>query len=373
MNIPTQIRIDVSSLSSDARAAIRDLIAANTGQAETTALNRRPSTFLDTLSVDLSTEGPVSHIDVAVDARDIVADTAFQHGTSVFATGQGGLELTRIELARAGIAKRDLDLLTTDRVSLRTAVATYLVECTYEKEATSVHTEMSAYAKLLGIDHRYNRSFNAEVYFIDQERGGRSGGHQFCNGVFLARNRSIGKTVILKVSLPSDRLRAKGWETLESWRNAYDENRYASIFKEFVRGLFRLDEKIIFRAPREKTYEKLGVEGQAADFLRGYIAGHDPMVMQRFGTMGTVRIRKQEVMRLRNWIRDATGYDVNIPWLKFRQQHPALLSRVLEYPGDFQPSANAAPTTFCKATWPDRLGALRQQYIDSSPKALADT
>lgn len=70
-------------------------------------------------------------------------------------------------------------------------------------------------------------------------------------------------------------LRERGWDALESWREAYAEGRYEAIFNELVRGPFKLDVMLRHKAPRKEALKNLTATECA--IVQDYLAGHPLM------------------------------------------------------------------------------------------------
>lgn len=170
--------------------------------------------------------------------------------------------------------------------------------------------------------------------------------------------------VRLEVTLEENYLRSRGWESLDSWRNAYAEKRYAAIFNETVRKLFRLDEdKPCFNEPEPETYACLNPFED--EMVQGYIADKDLMTLLRHKVAMSDARKKKELNNLRKSILDKSGIDIKIPWRDHQHLRSNVLTQKLKYPGDFQPDEERVQLSFCQQNWPQLLNKLRQAYTET--------
>ena len=86
--------------------------------------------------------GPCSEVVVDMNVTGDFAGDQTQCGTSLFAAGRAALEFARAELARTGIERADLDKLTTEHVTIRTAFATFLVRFDDPAEVATLQLQL---------------------------------------------------------------------------------------------------------------------------------------------------------------------------------------------------------------------------------------
>lgn len=312
-----------------------------------------------------------THITADLNVPHTLVGHRFEYGTSVFASGRAALELARIELARSGIPKEELDKLSTAHVSLQKVTVTYLLRFASQAEISSFLAEMGRFAKLLGLNIERNHFANTIEY--RERRSGKQPDFDSADGnpiqlseefVLTAQHRPTGKLVRLEMTLEENYLRSRGWESLDSWRNAYAEKRYTAIFNETVRKLFRLDEdKPCFKEPVPETYACLNPFED--EMVQGYIADKDPMTLLRHKLVMSDARKKKELNNLRKSILDKSGLDIKIPWRDHQQLRPHVLTKKLKYPGDFQPDEERVQLSFCQQNWPQLLDKLRRAYTET--------
>jgi hypothetical protein len=291
-----------------------------------------------------------------------------EYGTSVFAAGRYALELARIALASAGTSKASLDLLTTAHVSIRRATVPYVFQFFNKRQTDAVIAALSQHVRLLGLaiwPLICSDTIEYSGSLVDSNDGlpnTEAFADNHANDVSMTLLRQpFRKLIRIEVALDEPFLAAKGWQALESWRNAYAENRYKEIFGERVRGLLRLDTlDLTYAEPRKEFTAMLGCRLQ--DMLRHYLSGNDP---EDHCTLVPAKMHRKKA-RLMNEFRDTilswTGADIKIPWRTLRVSRPILLSDRLKYPGDWLPSTQDQRSRFCKANWPQILKSLRDQY-----------
>lgn len=312
-----------------------------------------------------------SRITVTLNVPDTLVGYQFQQGASTFAAGRAALEIARIELARKGLPKDALDKLTTAHVSLERASVPFLIRLGTAAQTSALAKAVPRYARLLGLSVR--RDLNVNAFIFGEKQPG-------CSQTGLATTRlpqelevsmifrPSQRVVRVDVCLPAAYLQSHDWTQLDSWRTAYADNRYETVFNQNVRQLFHLDDMLgRHREPSPDVWRSL--DGFEHQMLQGYVAGKEPMSLLRtFPGMSDTK-KKRALKEIRESIHAKTGVDIMIPWQKFRLTRSAVLDRHLKYPGDFQPAAGYAATYFCKANWPRLLGYLRQEYREGVPAA----
>lgn len=280
-----------------------------------------------------------------------------EYGTSILAAGRAGLELVRTHLAKAGIDREELDQLTTADVSIERAAATYVFKFAGKAQTTTFIAAMHHHARLLGLTIKYDLEANTVSY-----HGVVTGESFKALDVVLTVLRQPDKQMVrIEVALESGYLLAHGWASLDSWRNAYAEDRYAAIFNQTVRGLFQLDSPSLpYGEPARDVLDKLTPTTEG--LLRVYLNGRDPMWYGRHAVANSEAKRKRLVKGYRDVIIDITGIDITVPWREFRWTAPALLKGKLTYPGDLEPAVPDEAAYFCRATWPRLVKRLQKKY-----------
>jgi hypothetical protein len=288
---------------------------------------------------------------------DDLAGKHAEYGTSVFAAGRGGLELVRTQLAQAGIEREELDQLTTANVSIEQAAATYVFKFTGKKQTTAFISAMHHHALLLGLPIKYDRQANTVSY-----NGVVTQATSEAFDVVLTVLRQPDRGMVrIEVSLDSHYLQTHGWTSLESWRSAYAEGRYAAIFNQAVRGLFQLDSSSLpYGEPGREVLDKLPPTTEG--LLREYFDGRDPLWYGRHAVASSEAKRKRLVKGYRDVILGITGIDIVFPWQQFRWMAPAFLKSKLIYPGDLEPTGSQISVCFFGANWPQLLATLRKKY-----------
>lgn len=280
-----------------------------------------------------------------------------EYGTSLFAAGRAGLELVRTHLAKAGVGREELDQLTTADVSIERAAATYIFNFVGRTQTTSFIAAMHHHALLLGLTIKYDHQANTVSYqgLVTQDMS------EAVDVVLTVLRQPDNQMVRIGVALDYAYLLANGWTSLDSWRSANAEDRYAAIFNQTVRGLFQLDSPALpYGEPGRDMLDKLPPTTEG--LLREYLAGRDPMWYGRHAVANSEAKKKRLVKRYRDTIISITGIDIAIPWQQFRWAAPAFLHSKLTYPGDLKPADYQVTACFCSATWPRLLQSLRKNY-----------
>jgi len=334
-----------------------------------------------------------SHVTVNLNVPAILTGPQFELGASVFADGRAALELARIDLVLAGVPKDILDTLTTEQVSLRTVRVPFLFLSTAATDVVAstapvrksrrkkvapesagfvlppepgrdkpapdrVNLPMPQYALLLGLDCKLGPTNRGLEYRARTDDGSVPGQHE---GIVVILNRMQFGPVRVDILLDESYLQSHGWAALDSWRTAYADDRYRSIFAE-VRALFRLDEQNLCLDQPNSTVEAY-FRADEQDILREYFkGGSDYARLLDPAWRMSDRQKKREMKGVRKRILDTLAIDIDIPWEKLRRLGCPALSRNLVYPGDFKPDAEQAPSYFCQANWPVLLNGLSQAY-----------
>lgn len=293
---------------------------------------------------------------------DLVGDTP-EFGTSVFAMGVAALKIACAQLASLGIPREELDRLTTANVSIQKVVVPYLFKFSSEAETATFSSAVTHRALAVGLNIRHVSVVARIVEYREQcalqKTDGNSAAQQTHEASLVKTTYPSLKLVRIDLELGSEYLNGCGWTLLDSWRNAYAEGRYLTIFNKNVRELFRLNTRYRIQTPSAALFERLSTIAQG--MLRNYVERKDPDTCGRFPSGGKWgRANKKEQKVIREEILNELGIDILIPWAQFRNQPHLLLAHKLGYPGDFQPPPENAHSFFCKDNWPRLLAALRE-------------
>ena len=160
----------------------------------------------------------------------------------------------------------------------------------------------------------------------------------------------------VKLGLPF--LEKRGLVELKSWRNAYANGVYETIFNDTVRKKLRLGKDLLrHKAPREEVFQKL--TPTEAHLLRSYLENCDP---RKFGSVVDSVSPTKRFSELRLEILRVAKIDIDIPWKEHVKLRCFELDPLLKYPGDYHPSAAHTPWCFCKANWRNLKAAFRARY-----------
>ena len=301
-----------------------------------------------------------THIDADLNIPNATIGHNLEHGTSVWAAGVAALEQQRIWMAKGGVGRAALDLLTTEDVSLRGATITYCLPCDTQVEAQTMVDAINATGKVLNPRRKFadsrnltvtlpERTFTITAYIKTELKHCK-----FPDGApvddLIERALYI---VRVEVKLGLRFLKKQGLVALDSWRDAYEKGVYEAIFNATVRAKLRLGE-LRHKAPRAEVYERLSPE--LGRLLRGYLKGYDP---RKFPSVVDSQSPAKRFSALRLAILKVAKIDIDIPWVEHVK---------LRYPGDYTPSDAHTPWCFCKANWP----ALRQKLREAYEAALTE-
>jgi len=308
-----------------------------------------------------------SHIVADLNIPNAIYGHNCEHGTSVFAAGVAGLHLLKIWMARDGVPAAALDLLTTQHVSLHGATITFLLIADSEELAHANVLRLKEAARILGLSPVGNDSSN-ETFCV--RRNGllvtvyQKTDFSHCNfaddelaETLMARARRI---VRIEVYMQGHFLLARGWDQLESWRNAYAEGRYEAIFMEMVRDLFQLDVVLRHKAPRQSALKKLTATELA--IVQAYLAGAAADELPSIKDGKTAVARSKIKSKWRKSIREKLRIDIGIPWVEHQVLRHADVDRLLRYPGDYHPDALTAARSFCMESWPAELRRIKATF-----------
>jgi hypothetical protein len=314
-----------------------------------------------------------SQIDAELHLPNATVGHNVLHGTSVFAAGLTALELQRIAMAKSGLPRAELDLLSESDVNFLGVTITYLIPCGSLDGAIKLIENVLITAQVLGLKLRFYESTNKTVKLFCRDYA-----IVFYNKTDMSHCKwqegapedllleAADEMVRVEVKLGQNYLAQQNWATLESWRNAYAEGRYERIFNETVQKTLRLDNQLRHKAPREEVFFKL--TPTEAALLRDYLAGGDP---RRFSSVQSSKNPVNRYSELRRQILEIAKVDVNIPWVNHIELRCFELDELLVYPGDYHPSPELAPWCFCKDNFPNILAQLRQVYENTLKGAAA--
>ena len=305
-----------------------------------------------------------THIDAEVHVPNSTVGHNLEHGTSVWAAGNAALEQQRIWMARSGLPQVALDLLTPEDVSLRGVTITYIIRCASREEAERVVEAINVTRKVLSAKGKAEDSVNLSVtlpfgtFSILAYIKTLLKHCKFPEGAPVAdlvAETSCLVRIEVKLGLPF--LKKRGLVALESWRNAYANGVYESIFNETVRKKLRLGKDLLrHKAPRDEVYKKLTpTEGM---LLLCYLEHRDPRDFCRVNSVSPTK----RFSELRLGIFRATKIDIDIPWKEHVKLRCFELDPLLKYPGDYHPSTAHTPWCFCKANWRKLKAAFRTRY-----------
>lgn len=367
MTKSVRIRIDLKHLPDDVRKAVPHFDEAD----DAVPISPLARTSIETLWGYKQGTRLATAIDVEVVLSNTTKLPQFPHGTSVYAVGRLGLELARIELARAGLPKPALDALGTEHISIQTTAITYLIQLDKPSISVALKKQLSEYSRLLGLSIQHHPA-DSRTCYSDCQPGARTTApsatgtpNRTLDGVTISAEFWANPTVArFDVTLNEVFLRTHGWENLDNWRNGYAEDRYKTIFNMTVRTMFQLDGKPPAHSEPGRAALDL-LEERKKQVLLEYIAGKDEKQSAALPMMeGNMPASQLKAWRsFRPFILSATGIDMIRPWSINRHYRPPALVGALAYPGDLKQIEKDASSCFCKASWPELLAGLRQVYI----------
>lgn len=324
-----------------------------------------------------------SSVMVALDIPDDRFRNQLGYGASVFASGRMGLEYARVGLAQIGLCRSDLDSLDTSHVTIQKTTIPYVFKFSKPQHVRAFAAAFRHQALLRG---GFSIDITPMERFFYEYHGFHSSKLASVNGDGKNGVGSVGTPItlyfvpnpgamlaLIELELDAEFLLSNGWSALDSWRNAYAEDRYATIFDDIVRGSLFLDSKWVpYDVPSEKVLEQM--QSMASGLLRHHLTGGELTAFHRFALAGSQRKKVQMANQQHEPILSATGIDIKKPWSKFRATRPVTLNKSLRYPGDHVHPP--APTKlgfvkevwkqdislFCKDNWPQLLEVPRREY-----------
>ncbi len=318
-----------------------------------------------------------SHIVASLNLPNALTGHNCEHGTSIFAAGEAGLELLKHRMVCDGVPGAAVDMLTTHHVSLHGATITYLVRCAKEEQAHVNVLKMKAALRILGYKPTGSDSTN-ETFYVHRNGYVIAVYHKTDFSHCIFPNEELAETlkararciIRIEVYMQGHYLRERGWDALESWREAYAEGRYEAIFNELVRGLFKLDVMLRHKAPRKEALKNLTATECA--IVQDYLAGTPVDALPAIKEGATADARSKIKSKWKKIIRDKLRIDITIPWEKHQKLHHADMDRLVRYPGDYHPDAVTVAECFCEKNWPKlrkRLKKLRSDEVERQSAA----
>lgn len=294
-----------------------------------------------------------------------------EHGTSIFAAGVAGLELFKHRMVCDGVPGAAVDMLTTHHVSLHGATITYLLCCADEKQANANVLKMKAALRILGYVPTGNDSTN-ETFYIHRNGYVVAVYHKTDFSHCIFPNEELAETlkararriIRIEVYMQGSFLRERSWDALESWRHAYAEGRYETIFRELVRGLFHLETVrkgvilpgVILRhkTPRKEALKYLTDTERAIvfDYLAGTSVDELPAIRDATTPNKAKSDWKKSILK-------KLRIDITIPWAEHQALKHAELNHLVRYPGDYHPDAATVDHSVCQENWRVWLGRLK--------------
>jgi len=316
-----------------------------------------------------------SHIVAALNLPNALTGHNCEHGTSVFAAGFAGLELLKHWMTCDGVPVDAVDTLTTHHVSLHGATITYLLCSADEKHANANVLKMKSALRILGYIPTANDSTN-ETFYVHRNGYVIAVYHKTDFSHCIFPNEELAETlkararciIRIEVYMQGHYLRERGWDALESWRNAYAEGWYESIFNELVRGLFKLDVVLRHKAPRKEALKNLTATERT--IVLAYLAGTPVDALPAIKEGRTADARSKIKSKWKKIIRDKLRIDITIPWEQHQKLHHSDMDRLVRYPGDYWPDAVTVAECFCEENWPKlrkRLKTLRSDKAARKP------
>ncbi|MDI1245148.1 MAG: hypothetical protein PSV24_07080 [Rhodoferax sp.] len=316
-------------------------------------------------------DDPTKFIRVGINVPEDIFGYQRLHGTSVYATGTAALILTRKTLVDAGVPPSEVALLTSQYVTLEKITLPFVLEFKYPKTAQKVAMQLRSQVKRVGLIIRHAPEHHGVAYCgtLPQENqpvpspADPDDAYAVNEISIVVPTQPQDHMLRFGLVLPKAILKQRGWHRLETWRMAHSENLYGLIFREFFRGLLRLDIPVHFEKPNAEAMAKLSQ--QAAKVLNDYFVGKDLKVDSDFA----VGRPKSKVGRSFNSYRlqilDITGFDIAIPWAKQQTLMPKELWEQLMYQGDYAPPDARGSGNFCKSEWPKLLRQLNDGPLPS--------
>ena len=307
-----------------------------------------------------------TQIDADLNIPNSTVGQNLEHGTSVWAAGVAALEQQRIWMAKGGVGRAALDLLTTEDVSFRVVTITYCLPCNTQSEAQAMVDGINETGKVLNPRWKFANSRNLTVNLPERT---------FTVTAYIKTNLEhcafpdgapveglINQALYIvrvEVKLGLRFLQKHELVSLDSWRDAYEKGVYEAIFNATVRKALRLGQ-LRHKAPREEVFQRLTPD--LGRLLRGYLNGRDPRKFQNVVDNASPA-KRFSVLRLE--ILRVAKIDIDIPWAEHVKLRCFELDTQLRYPGDYVPSDAHTPWCFCKANWSSLYRQLRRKYASA--------
>lgn len=376
--------LDLSKLSEKARMEIRATISTDTtpwGEVRRTydKSSTQKSPMADTktfwrVRTEKAPDGyfvPV-RIEAKLNIPNAVTGQNVLHGTSVFAAAVSAFHLLRIWMASSGVPREELDKLTLADMMLAGVTLSYLLQCQSEAEARALISSIFVTGAGLYGDRCVKISSGNDTVYIP-------GGDfeitiynktDFSHCAFKPGMPSVSEispTIVrIEVKLGTPFLQKHGLSSVESWRTAYADGLYKTLFKQTIRKALRLEgERLRHKMPREQIFSKLTpIE---LHIIKGYLAGRDPRKSRAVSESARPSNRFYE---LRKSLLSKTQIDIDIPWVTHQTLRCFELEKSLLYPGDYEPVDEYVESSFCRANWNSLRRSLHSLYEIALARAI---
>lgn len=310
------------------------------------------------LLIDGQWEDVATSIEADLNLPNALAGQNLEHGTSVYAAGVGALYLIKIWLAKEGLDRMYINMLTEADVTLLAVTLTYLISCPTTADAKALVHDIRTTAHILSSRAESYESSN-ETINVHTKHGKLSAYHKtllkFCRFAADAPTAHILEANSLLVRLESKLnaafLAKVGMTSLLSWKDAYADGLYEMFFQKTVLAPLQLE----LRHNRPRPEALAGLTNTEAEFVLHYLDGGDP---KTFTNVAQAAFPTQALSKLRIAIRRKLCIDTDIPWVEHTKLRCFKLKDQLLYPGDYVPPAERAPWCFCRASWPQLLQKL---------------
>ncbi|MRW87536.1 hypothetical protein GJ698_26035 [Pseudoduganella sp. FT26W] len=296
-------------------------------------------------------------------------------GHSCYAANLVALDLFKTFLAKHGVPRDALNLLSVEDMQANSATITYLVPVPAGRDAQSILGEIA---------HRFEQFFpvikpknDSKAKTKKPQYGGSTVGSKGSRTAYLrqrgfniraysspidtiegdpndpvhqSRIAFVRNVVRIELTLTVERLRKHQLQPATAWATAHPDDVYENLFNEYVRekGL-RLHERLRTDKPKETDLAKLSDVNR--HIVEGYLAGKDLAGCELLKRSSKLAVQKAKSAAARA-IFKLLRIDINIPWAEHRKLGNTWMEKVIVYPGDHHPPAERVSTSFCQANLP---------------------
>lgn len=297
-------------------------------------------------------------------------------GHSCFAAHLIGLGCFKTFLAKHGVPRDGLDLLSVEDMQASSVTITYLVPVPEGRDAQSILGE---------IGHRFEQFFplikpknDSKAKTKKSQYGGSTVGSKGSRTAYLRqrgfsiraysspietiegdakdpvhqdRIAFVRNVVRIELTLTVEKLRKHQLVPAAAWSAAHAHGVYENLFNEYVRnhGL-RLHERLRTDKPKETDLAKLSDANR--HIVEGYLAGKDPadceLLKRPLSKLAAQKAKSAAARAIFKLLR----IDISIPWAEHRKLGNTWMDKVIVYSGDHHPPAERVPTSFCQANLP---------------------